>query len=192
MPAGVPMLALLLAAAALAPDYEQLIAYDTVQVAPGVTAFMPRRTDTAIVSGNSIAVFGDDGVLVVDSGHFPEATRRMIAQIRKVTKKPVRWLVNTYWHSDHNHGNRLYQQAFPGMAIIGTEATRKNFDQPFLKDEMKKMNEQAEQVKPCSPAARTAPESRSATRARRTSARRSTSSRSSAPISPPRPGSRPS
>ena len=141
------MLALLLAAAALSPDYEQLIAYDTVQVAPGVTAFMPRRTDAAIVSGNSIAVFGDDGVLVVDSGHFPEATRRMIAQIRKASPKPVRWVVNTHWHSDHNRGNALYQQAFPGVAIIGTEETRKSFDQPFLKDEMATMKQQADQVK---------------------------------------------
>ena len=106
------MLALLFAAS-LSPDYESLIAYDTAQVAPRVMAFMPRRTDTAIVSGNSIAVFGDDGVLVVDSGHFPEATRRMIAQIKAHSVKPVRWLVNTQWHSDHNHGNSLYQQAFP-------------------------------------------------------------------------------
>src|SRR5262249_20900484 len=144
---GVRMLALLVAAAALSPDYEQLIAYDTVPIAPKVMAFMPKKADTAIVSGNSIAVFGDDGVLVVDSGHFPEATRRMIAQIQAHSTKPVRWLVNTHWHSDHNHGNALYQQAFPGLSIIGTEETRKNFEQPFIKDEMATMRQQADQVR---------------------------------------------
>src|SRR3954468_9357201 len=143
---GTRMLALLLAAA-LSPDYESIIAYDTVQLAPGVVSFLQHRKDTAVVSGNSTVIVGDDGVLVVDSGHFPEATRRIIADVRKLTPKPVRWVVNTHWHSDHILGNRLYQDAFPGVTIISTEATRQQFDNPFVKDELAQMHKQAADVK---------------------------------------------
>src|SRR5438105_1343637 len=100
-------IAVLLAAALAATssaDYEALTAYDTVDLAPGIRGYFPQRTDTPMVSGNSIAIAGDDAVLVVDSGHFPAATRRMIADIRAWAgpKKPVRYLVNTHWHPDHN------------------------------------------------------------------------------------------
>lgn len=140
------MLALLLAAA-LNPDYERLIAYDTVDVAPGVVAFMPRSHPAAVVSGNVTAVFGDDGVLLVDTGHYPEATRRIVAQIGQMTKKPIRWVVNTHWHSDHNRGNSVIREAFPGVALIGTEATRQSYDQPFMQDEVASMQQQAGLVK---------------------------------------------
>src|SRR4051812_46129380 len=93
------------------PERAAFMGYDTVKVADGIVAFMPKRTDTAVVSGNSIAVIGDSGVLVVDSGHFPSATRKMIQQIRGLTKAPVRYLVNTHWHGDHIRGNAIYGDA---------------------------------------------------------------------------------
>jgi hypothetical protein len=37
-------------------------------------------------------------VLVVDSGRFPTLARKMIAEIRLKTGKPVRYLVHTHWH----------------------------------------------------------------------------------------------
>jgi cyclase len=70
-------------------------------------------------------VIGDDGVLVVDSSHFPTLARRMIADIRKLTAKPVRFVVNTHWHPDHVFGNAAFREAFPGVAIIAHEETRR-------------------------------------------------------------------
>ena len=122
-------------------------AYDTVKVADGIHAFMPRRTDTPIVSGNSIAVIGDDGVLVVDSGHFPSATRRMIGEIRALTRQPVRFLVNTHWHPDHIRGNAIYREAFPGVAIVSTSSTRDPFDSDFDRDEPALMRDQLGKVR---------------------------------------------
>src|ERR1041385_6300288 len=86
--------------------------YDTVKVADGIWAFVAPETKSGLVSGNSIAIIGDDGVLVVDSGQIPSLTRRMIAEIRQKTDKPVRSLVNTHWHWDHNFGNFVYREEF--------------------------------------------------------------------------------
>jgi cyclase len=141
------MLAVLLALASYSPGYESMIAFDTVQVAPNVVSFVQHRDDTAIVTGNTTVVIGRDGVLVVDTGHFPEATRRIISRIRAMTPKPVRWVVNTHWHSDHIHGNRLFAEAFPGLTIISTGATRAKFSSPLVQDEMVQMNEQAKAVR---------------------------------------------
>jgi len=98
--------------------------YETVKLAEGIYAFISPESNGAIVTGNSIAIIGDDGVLVVDSGHFPSLTARMIGQIQQLTDHPVRFLVNTHWHPDHNAGNGLYRQAFPGLQIVSTPTTR--------------------------------------------------------------------
>ena len=116
---------LLLCTAALAED--ALFSYQTVKVADGVYAFIAHGPGIGLVSGNSVAVIGDDGVLVVDSGQFPSLTRRMIAEIRSWTPKPVRVLVNTHWHGDHNTGNDVYRQEFPDIAIVSTSETRAEF-----------------------------------------------------------------
>jgi cyclase len=141
------MLALLIALTSFNPGYESMIAFDEVQVAPGVYSFVQHRSDTAIVSGNTTAVVGQDAVLVVDTGHFPEATRRIIARIKAITPKPVRWVVNTHWHSDHIRGNKLFADAWPGVAFIATDATRAQFSNKLVTDEVGYMDDQAKQVR---------------------------------------------
>jgi cyclase len=98
--------------------------YQTVKVGEGVYAFVSPEPTTPLVNGNSVAVIGDDGVLVVDPGQFPSVARRVIAEIRTLTDKPVRFVVNTHWHPDHWVANGEYRQAFPGVTIISTEYTR--------------------------------------------------------------------
>ncbi|HEY6553095.1 MAG TPA: MBL fold metallo-hydrolase, partial [Vicinamibacteria bacterium] len=58
------------------------------------------------------------------STFLPSRARADIALIRKVTAKPVRYLVNTHWHMDHTMGNAVYQDAFPGLVILGPRASR--------------------------------------------------------------------
>lgn len=105
-------------------SYPSVLTYRTVKVADGVYAFITPEERTGFQSGNSIAIVGDDGVLVFDTGNIPGMTRRQIAEIRKLTDKPVRFVVNSHWHPDHNLGNSEYRAAFPGVTIIGTTATR--------------------------------------------------------------------
>jgi len=119
--------ALVLASAARAQDprsYPSVLTYRTVRVADGVYAFITPEERTGFQSGNSIAIVGDDGVLVFDTGNIPGMTRRQIAEIRRLTDKPVRFVVNSHWHPDHNLGNSEYRAAFPGVTIIGSSATR--------------------------------------------------------------------
>ena len=116
------------------PAVEQ--GYETVKVAEGIYAFIFPESNGAIVSGNSIAIVGDDGVLVVDSGHFPSLTARMIDQVRHWTDQPVRFLVNTHWHPDHNSGNGLYRHTFPGLQIISTPTTREEMETVLPKKEV--------------------------------------------------------
>ena len=107
-----------------ASDYPSVLTYRTVRVAEGVYAFITPEERSSFQAGNSVAIIGDDGVLVFDTGNIPSATRRQIAEIRKLTDKPVRFVVNSHWHPDHTLGNAEYRKAFPGVSVIGTSATR--------------------------------------------------------------------
>jgi len=104
--------------------YESVLSYRTVKVADGIYAFITPEERTGFQSGNSVVIVGDDGVLVFDTGNLPSSTRRQIAEIRKLTDKPVRYVVNSHWHPDHNLGNSEYRAAFPNATFIGTTATR--------------------------------------------------------------------
>jgi glyoxylase-like metal-dependent hydrolase (beta-lactamase superfamily II) len=110
--------------------------YETVKLAEGIVGFIPPENNTAFVSGNSVAIIGDDGVLVVDSGHAPTTTERIISEIKHMTDKPVRFLVNTHWHPDHNAGNGLYKESFPGLQIVSTTATRDAIENVLPKKEV--------------------------------------------------------
>jgi glyoxylase-like metal-dependent hydrolase (beta-lactamase superfamily II) len=97
--------------------------YDRIEVAGGVYVFLAHESKTPIVTGNSVAIVGDDAALVVDTGQFPELAGRMIADLRAVTDKPVRYVVNTHWHNDHVFGNAVFLRTFPGATSIAHEET---------------------------------------------------------------------
>jgi glyoxylase-like metal-dependent hydrolase (beta-lactamase superfamily II) len=128
-------LPLLLAASVIAPPDPGRPgphqAYELVTLADGVYAFIAPEGRTGTVQGNSMAVVGDDGVLVVDTGQFPELTRRMIADIRKLTVQPVRFVVNTHWHGDHLLGNHEYKVAFPAAVVVQHAETRRLADKSY-------------------------------------------------------------
>src|SRR4029077_3195373 len=110
--------------------------YRVVDVGPGIVSFIAAETSGPIPSGNVTAVIGDDGVLVVDSGRFPTLAKRMIAEIKKRTDRPVRYLVHTHWHLDHIASDETFRAAFPRMAIVPTAFTRRKIAEkqvPYLK-----------------------------------------------------------
>ena len=92
-------------------------AYERVKVAEGIHAFID-TPGHAVVSGTTVVVVGDDAAAVIDTGHHPRLTRRIIEEIRALTPKPVAFVVNTHWHNDHVSGNGLYVEAFPGAKVV--------------------------------------------------------------------------
>ncbi len=73
---------------------------------------------------NSVVIVNDDDVTVFDSPTRAVTARAVIAEVRKLTPKPVRVLINSHWHQDHWSGNDEYARAFPGLRIIATAQTR--------------------------------------------------------------------
>ncbi len=125
---GVALLLVFLAAQTIAAQSQIATAFETVKVAEGIYAFIPPEPKSQLVTGNCVAIIGDDGVLVVDAGHFPGLAKKMIAEIRKVTDMPVKYLVNTHWHPDHWVGNSAFRDAFPNVTIVMHTFTREKLE----------------------------------------------------------------
>jgi glyoxylase-like metal-dependent hydrolase (beta-lactamase superfamily II) len=65
-------------------------------------------------AGGNVAVSGGpDGLLLVDS-QFGEVSDKIKAELSKITKGTVKFLINTHWHQDHRSGN----EAFADSAVV--------------------------------------------------------------------------
>ena len=135
--AAVALLLPLATLAAESPRHAAMTAFETVELAKGIYGFIPPENTSALVSGNSVAIVGTESVLVVDAGHWPSATRRIIDELRKRTLLPVLYLLNTHWHPDHVTGNAEFQAAFPGLVIVSTLGTGVEFERMLPKNEGK-------------------------------------------------------
>jgi glyoxylase-like metal-dependent hydrolase (beta-lactamase superfamily II) len=95
------------------------------QVAEGVYAIRHVDSPDTNPQGNTTVIVGERGVLVVDSSYLPSSAAEDIAQIRRWTDRPVRYLLNTHWHPDHQRGNSVYVDAFPDVTIVAHQETAK-------------------------------------------------------------------
>jgi len=125
------------AAAPLLADLPPERQFQTVEVGPGVYAFIAAATSGSFPSGNVVAVIGEEAVLVVDSGRFPTLARKMVAEIRKKTDKPVLYLVHTHWHLDHIAADAVFREAYPDAVFVSTAFTRRKIldkQVPYVRD----------------------------------------------------------
>jgi len=94
--------------------------YRLRQIAPGI--YSGFGTGTVNAGSNAAVIVNADDVLVVDAHMTPDAARVLLRELRTITDKPVRFVVNTHFHYDHTNGNQVFA---PMADIIGHEYTRK-------------------------------------------------------------------
>jgi glyoxylase-like metal-dependent hydrolase (beta-lactamase superfamily II) len=71
--------------------------------------------------GNIALAVGDEFAFLVDDQYAP-LTPKILAAVRGVTDKPVRFLVNTHWHGDHAGGNENLAKA--GVILVAHDNVR--------------------------------------------------------------------
>lgn len=123
--------------------------FDIKPIADGVYAAIAKPAYK--VNCNAAIILLGDSVLVVDTHSKPSAARALIEQIKKITPKPVKYVVNTHFHWDHYQGNQVYPSSWPaGIDIIASHATRRNIQQlgiPRVKYEIIAMPREIEKLK---------------------------------------------
>ena len=121
--------------------------YSFAKIADGVyytTSDGPMGT-----GGNHPIIVNEHDVFLVDAGLTPAAARALLEDIKLITDKPVRWVVNTHFHYDHTDGNSIFG---PEVQIIGHEYVRRAMmddpmhREPFLTP-MSNMPNQVEALK---------------------------------------------
>ena len=73
------------------------------------------------VPGNTTALITNQGVVLVDD-KFEIDHENILAQLKKVTSQPVRYVINTHYHGDHSGGNAKLQAL--GAQVVTSEAAR--------------------------------------------------------------------
>lgn len=107
------------------------------EVVPGVYVI------TDLSFSNCGFIVTDEGVVVVDTQLIPFFAKEMIKEIKAITDKPIKYAINTQWHTDHVGGNEAF---FPQTRIIAHEFTRKIIAKRRKEQEEGKVDESLKQL----------------------------------------------
>ena len=72
--------------------------------------------------GNVAVSVGNDGIFMVDD-QYAHMSPKLLSAITTLSKKPIKFLLNTHWHGDHTGGNENFQKE--GAVIVAHENVRK-------------------------------------------------------------------
>ena len=89
-------------AAAQQQDYSKVV-IDAVKVTDNIYMLVG-------AGGNTTIQFGPEGVLVVDTS-YPQMSDKILAEIKKLSNQPIRYVINTHVHGDHIGGNEAIAKA---------------------------------------------------------------------------------
>jgi cyclase len=118
------LIALLLAQPVASAIQAQPDPYRVEELAPGVFGVIRKVPTTGASDSNVLFIINEHDVIVVDANIYPSSARQVIAEIRRRTKNPVRYVITTHYHSDHFYGNGEYLKAFPGVDFIAHPTAR--------------------------------------------------------------------
>jgi glyoxylase-like metal-dependent hydrolase (beta-lactamase superfamily II) len=95
------------------------------QISDGI--YHARGTGEVSVGSNGVVIINENDVILVDSHISPAAAWVMMEDLKSITDKPVRYVINTHFHFDHAHGNQIYG---PDIDVIGHDYTRQRLSDP--------------------------------------------------------------
>lgn len=98
--------------------------FDIQKLAERVYAVIRKDPPGLMVDANNVFIINDEDVIVIDANGAPSTTREVLAALRKLTDKPVKYVINTHWHDDHIIGDTVYREAFPNVEFIAHENMR--------------------------------------------------------------------
>jgi glyoxylase-like metal-dependent hydrolase (beta-lactamase superfamily II) len=88
----------------------------------GESVYAAIGTDGGKAGSNAGFIVGSNGVVVIDTFEGVAPARDLLAEIRKITELPIRFVVNTHYHLDHTGGNAVFAQA--GATILAQRNLR--------------------------------------------------------------------
>jgi cyclase len=94
----------------------------TLKVTPVAGGVSMIEGANGFAGGNVAVTVGNDGVFIIDDELQP-LNAKLKAALATLSKKPVRFVVNTHWHSDHTGGNAAFGAG--GAIIIAHDNVRK-------------------------------------------------------------------
>jgi glyoxylase-like metal-dependent hydrolase (beta-lactamase superfamily II) len=102
--------------------------FDVQRVAPDVYALIRKEPPGVMLNANSVVIVNAEDVVVIDTGIGPSAAKAIVAAVRTITAKPVKYVVNTHWHDDHVLGNQVFRETFKDVQFIGHARAQKQLD----------------------------------------------------------------
>jgi cyclase len=93
---------------------------ETIKVTDSIYVFKPKID---WLHGNGVAIIGPEGVFFIDTYIQTNYAEEAIQTLKKITKLPVTYVLNTHWHYDHVMGNAIFKKAYPNCKIIMQDST---------------------------------------------------------------------
>lgn len=99
------------------PDVALCAEFKIENISPGIYVHSGEHKDLAPHYGGDICnlsfVIGNKGIAVIDTGGSPVVGARLRKAIRKVSNKPILYVINTHVHPDHALGNAAFKRDHP-------------------------------------------------------------------------------
>ena len=109
----------------LPPAPGSLPAHRFEKVAEGV--YYSTATGSMTTGSNSVVIVNEQDVMLVDPGITPAAAAAFVADVKTLTDRPIKYVVDTHYHYDHAFGNQVFG---PDVTIIGHDTTRRRLAGP--------------------------------------------------------------